>query len=118
MTVFHKRPGRLTAAFLGAALLGSAAAAEDYPDALLTTPITPSAVAQGAETDAYVQGVQAYVWGYPLVRMERVARQYTDAPPDNPPTNYRAPLNQIGWARESRPRLRRTSRRPITTPCT
>ena len=40
------------------------------------------------------------MWGYPLVRMERVARQYTDVPANNPPTSYRAPLNQIGWARE------------------
>ncbi len=38
--------------------------------------------------------------GYPLVRMERVARQYTDVPANNPPTSYRAPLNAIGWARE------------------
>ena len=32
--------------------------------------------------------------------MERVARQYTDVPVNNPPTSYRAPLNQIGLARE------------------
>ena len=62
--------------------------------------MTPQILAQGAEADAYAQGVQAYVWGYPLVRMERVARQYTDVPANNPPTSYRAPLNQIGWARE------------------
>ncbi len=36
-------------------------------DALLTTPVTPQILAQGAEADAYAQGVQAYVWGYPLV---------------------------------------------------
>ena len=63
-------------------------------------PVTPEILAQGAEADAYAQGVQAYVWGYPLVRMERVARQYTDVPANNPPTSYRAPLNEIGWARE------------------
>ena len=40
------------------------------------------------------------MWGYPLVRMERVARQYADVPANNPPTSYRAPLNEIGWARE------------------
>jgi len=59
----HKRPGRVAAILLAVALCASAAAAEDYPDALLTTPITPEAVAKGAEVDAYVQGVQAYVWG-------------------------------------------------------
>ena len=59
---------------------GSASAGEDYPDALLTTPMTPQTVAAGSEADAYAQGMQAYVWGYPLVRMERVARQYTEVP--------------------------------------
>ena len=32
--------------------------------------------------------------------MERVARQYTDVPANSPPTSYRAPLNQIGLARD------------------
>src|SRR5271167_4484684 len=90
----------LLAGILAASLWVSAAVAADYPDALLTTPVTPDILAKGIDADAYVQGIQAYVWGYPLIRMERVARQYTDAPPNNPPTNYRAPLNQIGWARE------------------
>ena len=70
------------------------------PDALLTTPVTPQVLAKGNELDAYTLGVQAYVWGYPLVRMERVARQYSTVPADNPSTSYRAPLNHIGWARE------------------
>ena len=100
MTALQKRPGRLPAAIIAPALWASAAAADDYPDALLATPVAPTILAQGAEADAYAQGIQAYVWGYPLVRMERVARQYTDVPPNNPPTSYRAPLNQIGWARE------------------
>ena len=100
MIALIKQPGRLAATILAAALCASAAAAEDYPDALLTTPVTPAILAQGAEADAYAQGIQAYVWGYPLVRMERVARQYTDVPANNPPTSYRAPLNAIGWARE------------------
>ncbi len=82
------------------ALVLAGAAAADEPDALLTTPVTPQTVAQGIEVDAYTLGVQAYVWGYPLVRMERVARQYTTVPADNPPTGYRAPLDRIGWARE------------------
>lgn len=97
------KTGRYCAVLAAAALslaLSAPARAGDDPDALLTTPVTPQILAQGAEADAYAQGVQAYVWGYPLVRMERVARQYTDAPANNPPTSYRAPLNQIGWARE------------------
>jgi len=100
MIALRKRPGRLAATIMAAALWAGAAVAEDYPDALLTTPVTPAILAQGAEADAYAQGVQAYVWGYPLVRMERVARQYTDVSANNPPTSYRAPLNQIGWARD------------------
>jgi hypothetical protein len=82
------------------ALVLAGVAAADEPDALLTTPVTPQTVAQGIEVDAYTLGVQAYVWGYPLVRMEHVARQYTTVPADNPPTSYRAPLDRIGWARE------------------
>ena len=100
MIAFHTRPGCLAAMIMAAALCASGAAAEDYPDALLTTPVMPAILAQGAEADAYTQGIQAYVWGYPLVRMERVARQYTDVPANNPPTSYRAPLNEIGWARD------------------
>ena len=85
---------------LAAVLWAGGVAAEDYPDALLTTPVTPEVLAKGNEADAYAQGIQAYIWGYPLVRMERVARQYTDVPTNNPATSYRAPLNQIGWARD------------------
>lgn len=100
MITVHKRPGRLAATIMAAAFWAGAAAADDYPDALLTTPVVPQILAQGAEADAYAQGIQAHVWGYPLVRMERVARQYTAVPANNPPTSYRAPLNEIGWARD------------------
>ncbi|UNK48553.1 DUF1214 domain-containing protein [Lysobacter sp. S4-A87] len=70
----------------------------DGADALLTTPATPEVVAKGLETDGYQLAVSAYIWGYPLVRMERVARDYTNVPSPKPDTSYRAPLNQIGWA--------------------
>ena len=85
---------------MSALAISPAGAAEDYSDALLTTPVTPQVLAQGAEADAYAQGIQAYVWGYPLVRMERVARQYSTVAADNPSTSFRAPLNTIGWARD------------------
>ena len=106
------RFGRVAATAFAVALCANVAAAQDYPDALLTTPVTPDALAKGNEIDAYVQGVQAYVWGYPLVRMERVARQYTTVPDPKPRTSYRSPLNQIGWARE----LSTASAREIETP--
>ncbi len=71
-----------------------------YPDPLLTTPGTPEIVNKGLEADGYSLGILAYTWGYPLVRMERVIREYTDVPDPKPKTSYRAPLNTIGWARE------------------
>ncbi len=74
--------------------------AEEFEDKLLTTPASPEVLAKGLEADGYQLGVSAYNWGYPLVRMERVAREYTDVPSPKPATSYRAPLNQIGWARE------------------
>jgi len=89
--------------FAAACAVGSAQiaiAAEAFEDKLLSTPTTPDIMAKGLETDGYQLGVSAYAWGYPLVRMERVVRQYTDVPSPNPKTSYRAPLNQIGWASE------------------
>jgi hypothetical protein len=71
-----------------------------YPDPLLTTPGTPEVFQKGLEADGYSLGILAYTWGYPLVRMERVMRDYVDVPNPKPLTSYRAPLNQIGWARE------------------
>lgn len=76
------------------------AVAKDWPDPLLETAGTPENVAKGEEFDAYQFGLSAYIWGYPLVRMERVAREYIDVPTPKPATSYRAPLNRIGWARE------------------
>jgi hypothetical protein len=66
----------------------------------LTTPASPEVIAKGLEADGYALGVSAYTWGYPLVRMERLAREYTDVPSPKPATSYRAPLNEIGWAVE------------------
>ncbi|SEL36245.1 DUF1254 domain-containing protein [Streptacidiphilus jiangxiensis] len=74
--------------------------AEAYPDALLTTVVAPGLLADGQEADAYHLGLSAYLWGYPLVRMERVCREYTDVPTPRPTTSYRNPLNTIGWATE------------------
>lgn len=86
------------AAIAAVAFAPSLSAEEAFPDKLLSTPTTPDVIAHGLEADAYQLGISAYSWGYPLVRMERVARQYTDVPNPNPPTSYRAPLNRIGWA--------------------
>lgn len=69
-------------------------------DTLLTMPMTPENVMRGMGLDTDMLTKMAYVWGYPLVRMERVIREYTTIRANEPPTSYRAPLNQIGWATE------------------
>ncbi|CAM3996312.1 DUF1254 domain-containing protein [Bordetella tumbae] len=74
--------------------------AAPFPDKLLSTPGTPDVVEKGMEVDGYQLAVSAYTWGYPLVRVERAMREYTDVPSPKPATSYRAPLNQIGWATE------------------
>ncbi|MCW0921141.1 DUF1214 domain-containing protein [Pseudomonas sp. RG1] len=79
---------------LGGVMPAQAAA----PDLLLSTPATPDAVEKGMHADGYSLAISAYNWGYPLVRMERVAREYTRVPSPKPATSYRAGLNQIGWA--------------------
>src|SRR5271170_7043198 len=76
------------------------ASAEEFDDSLLTTPGTPAVIAKGLEADGYQLGISAYTWGYPLVRMERVVRSYSDVSSGVPATSYRAPVNKIGWARE------------------
>jgi hypothetical protein len=76
------------------------ALAQGFDDALLTTPGSPAVIAKGLEADGYQLGISAYNWGYPLVRMERVVRNYSDISSGVPATSYRAPVNKIGWARE------------------
>lgn len=80
--------------------IGGQAAAQDHspPDLLLTTPATPDVIQKGLYADGYSLAIMAYYWGYPLVRMERVAREYTDVPSPKPATSYRGPLDHIGWA--------------------
>src|SRR5262245_52688230 len=74
--------------------------AQSYPDPLLTMPVTAESIAKAKQIEAHALGVSAYLWGYPLVRMERVMREYTDVKGPQPGTSYRAPLNRIGWATE------------------
>lgn len=85
---------------LWSASLTVAHSEEAFEDKLLTTPATPEVIDKGLEADGYQLGLSAYTWGYPLVRMERVVRSYSDVSGDVPATSYRAPVNQIGWAQE------------------
>lgn len=73
---------------------------EGYKDSVLTLAATPDTIKKGMGVDGYSAAVSAWSWGYPLVRMEQVAREYSDVPSPKPATSYRAPLNQIGWARD------------------
>ncbi|SDK44279.1 Uncharacterized conserved protein [Pseudomonas delhiensis] len=89
----------LSALALAVALgAGPSQGAEAFADPQISLVMNPQKVAQAQEIDAYTLGVMAYTWGYPLVRLERVLRTYTQVPANKPPTSYRAPLNRIGWA--------------------
>jgi hypothetical protein len=88
----------LATALLGAGLHGASVYAQGQADALLSMPTSQENIVAGLEADAYANGINAYVWGYPLVRMERVMRDYSSVPSPRPATSYRAPLNQLGWA--------------------
>lgn len=74
--------------------------AQRYDDPLLTQQATPDVVSKGLNVDGYTSAVAAWNWGYPIVRMEQVVRDYVDVPSPKPATSYRAPLNQLGWAAE------------------
>jgi hypothetical protein len=67
-------------AIVSAVFAQSVSAGESFEDKLLSTPTTPDVIAKGLEADGYQLAISAYSWGYPLVRMERVARQYTEVP--------------------------------------
>lgn len=74
--------------------------AQVFEDRLIGMVPTAEVIAKAREVDAYTLGVSAYLWGYPLVRMERVIREYSDVSEPQPPTSYRGAVNRIGWARE------------------
>ncbi|GLR05392.1 DUF1254 domain-containing protein [Vibrio hyugaensis] len=63
------------------------------------TPVAEQ-ISQALNTESYTLGVNAYLWGSTLVRLERIARQYTDVSKPQASTSYRAPLNQFGHARQ------------------
>lgn len=89
----------LATAVLSSGFVAMPTFAQAQPDALLSMPTSQENIAAGLEADAYANGINAFTWGYPLVRMERVIRDYTDVPSPRPDTSYRAPLNQLGWAK-------------------
>ncbi|WP_151995908.1 DUF1254 domain-containing protein [Buttiauxella massiliensis] len=96
----------LTKAILLTGLLGTSSLtlaqtqAQTWHDPLLTLQGTPDVVNKGLDVDGYSSAISAWSWGYPIVRMEQVVRDYTNVPSPKPATSYHAPLNQIGWATE------------------
>ena len=69
-------------------------------DPVINTPATPEVIAVGLKAEAKAIGTISYQWGYPLVRMEQVMRQYTTVSESEPLSSYRAHTNRIGWAKE------------------
>lgn len=68
-------------------------------DPVITVAPNAEITAKGTYYDAKAIGTLAYEWGYSLVRMEQAMRDYVDVPSPKPTTSYRAPLNEIGWAK-------------------
>lgn len=68
-------------------------------DPVIEIPTTAEVQNLGDYNSAKTSGILAYQWGYAVVRMEEAMRDYVNVPNPKPATSYRAPLNQIGWAR-------------------
>jgi hypothetical protein len=81
--------------WLGLVVLGLVGPASGYGQEMKTQPLTAE---QAREELAYAVGVQAYVYGYPLVEMYRVrhARVF------DPANEHRSRLNQFAHARRLR----------------
>jgi hypothetical protein len=64
---------------------------------LAAVAITTSARAQDQKNDVFTDGIDAYIYGYPLVLMDVTRRFMTNVPA---PTAGRAPINQLGHRKE------------------
>lgn len=84
----------LAAAFAAASLPVSA-----QIDPVLSLQPTAEVMSAGQKAEAKAIGIMAYEWGYPLVRMEKVIRTYTDTAGGTSESSFRAPANNIGWSR-------------------
>lgn len=50
--------------------------------------------------ETYALGINAYLWGSTLVRMEQIARLYTDVNEEQKKTSYRSEVGKFGHARK------------------
>lgn len=86
----------ITCVLMTSALLGTGVAQAEQTQALPENVFT---INNPLDQESYILAVDAYLWGSTLVRMENIARQYTDVSKPQSDTSYRAPLNQFGHAR-------------------
>jgi hypothetical protein len=75
---------------------GRLAEAQDVPKGVTAATALPAERYAAKEEAAYAIGMQAYIWGYPLVEMYRVRDASTTGPD---PAGVNAPINQFGHAR-------------------
>ena len=99
-TVIRLRDGRMAAMMIAEALFASAAVAGDAPDALLTTPDHAGGRRAGRRDRRLRAGRSGLCLGLSAGPDGAGRAAIYRCPANNPPTSYRAPLNQIGWARE------------------
>lgn len=76
--------------------LAVSALAQDS-DVVPPAEILPAAAYAAKEEAAYAIGVQAYIWGHPLVEMYRQGEARTSSPN---PSGTNAPINEFGHARK------------------
>lgn len=81
---------------IAAATASAVAPAQDVPKDVGGAKVLPAETYAAKEDAAYAIGMQAYIWGYPLVEMYRV-RDASTLGPD--PAGVNAPINQFGHAR-------------------
>jgi hypothetical protein len=81
---------------IAAAIASTVAPAQDVPKDASAAKALPAETYAAKEEAAYAVGMQAYIWGYPLVEMYRV-RDASTLGPD--PAGVNAPINQFGHAR-------------------
>jgi hypothetical protein len=79
-----------------AAAAAPRASAQEIPKNVSPAAALPAETYAAKEEAAYAIGMQAYIWGYPLVEMYRFRDASTNGPD---PAGVNAPINQFGHAR-------------------
>ena len=93
---------QITAAIVATVLISSLSINAQEMNSSTPTPsvqIHQNQASTWLNQESYILATNAYLWGSTLVRMEQIARQYTDMSQPQNDTSYRAPLNHFGHAR-------------------